>query len=85
MVISGEMPTSISMGTSTGASSAHLALAEPMNRLSTAPNRMIEAISSVSGMLELSSTAAPWIAKIRPRFDQLNMATKCAAAKASTR
>ena len=79
------MPTSISIGTTTGARRAHFALADPTNRLMNAHKTMINVSSIGSGRFELSRISAPLMAKIRPRFDQLNMATKCAAAKASTR
>ena len=42
--------------------------------------RMISDSRTASGRAEPSSTAAPFMAKISPRLDQLNMATKCAAA-----
>ena len=85
MLISGLIPRSISIGTKTGAKRAHLALAEPINKLITAPNNIIKDNNSESGKLELSRKEAPLIAKISPKLDQLNIATKCAAVNARTR
>ena len=73
------------MGTSTGANNAHLALAEPTNKLMVAPNRIIKANRIESGRFDPSKNAGRLIANIYPRFDQLNMATKCAAVNASTK
>ena len=44
----------------------------------------VEAVGAGIGRPEFSIASAPCTAKMRPRLDQLNMATKCAAAKAST-
>ena len=76
MLISGLIPRSISIGTNTGAKRAHFALAEPINKLIVAPNNMIKDNNIESGKFELSRKEAPLIAKISPRFDQLNIATK---------
>jgi hypothetical protein len=76
VLISGLIPININIGTNTGARSAHLALAEPIKRLIVAPNKIIIVSNIESGKLEPSNTAAPLIANINPRFDQLNIATK---------
>ena len=75
----------MSIGTNTGASSAHFALAEPTNRLVTPVNSTISMSRTGVGSAICSNPFAPWTATIRPRFDQLNMATKWAAANARTR
>ena len=84
MVISGLIPSSINIGTTTGASALHLALADPINRSSiddsnSTPTNRNGALKPIS-----RSTKAPSIAKIGPRRDQLNIATKCAAKKTKT-
>ena len=94
VLISGLIPISINIGTSTGANRAHFALAEPINRLINPPNSMTKVNNMESGRFDPSSIAAPLNSRdclervqenINPKLDQLNMATKWAAAKASTR
>ena len=84
MVISGEMPSSMNIGTTMGASADHLAEAEPMNRSKTQETSTTLISSSGVGRATCCSAAAAFTARIGPSPDQLNMATKCAAKKAST-
>ena len=69
----------------TGAIKAHFALAEPMNKLSNDDTKIIEVSRAQAGILVEPKKSAPWTAKISPRFDHENIATKCAATNASTR
>ena len=62
MLISGLKPSSISIGTKTGAKRAHFALDEPMNRLIEAPNKMIKVNRTASGRLDPCKIAAPLMA-----------------------
>ena len=84
MVISGETPSSIIMGTTTGAIALHLAEAEPMTRSRPDDMPSKDTSSSGLGMDRAVSASAPRTASTGPRFDQENMATKWAAKKAST-
>ncbi|MNI47061.1 hypothetical protein D3C73_1015580 [compost metagenome] len=84
MVISGETPSSINMGTTTGAMALHLAEAEPITRSSTDDISSRPTRSSGNGRASSLSPWAPLTASTGPRLDQLNMATKWAAKKART-
>ena len=79
------IPRSINIGTITGAISAHLALAEPTNKLSSDDTRIMDVSNAQAGIFVELRKSAPCTAKMRPRLDHENMATKCAAANARTR
>ncbi len=84
MVISGLIDNNISMGTRIGARNAHLAEAEPTNKLTPAPRKIIMTRSKGAGRPLALRTWAPLTAMMIPRLDQLKKATKWAATKAST-
>jgi hypothetical protein len=85
VVISGETPSSISIGTTTGAIALHFAEAEPISRSNSEDISISSTKSSARGSSSARSQPAPSIARIGPRFDQANMAMKCAAKNAITR
>jgi hypothetical protein len=85
VVISGETPSSISIGTAIGAIALHLADADPISRSNTAETSSSATSSAARGIASVPSQAAPSIARIGPRFDQVNIAMKCAAKNAITR
>ncbi len=84
MVISGLIPSSMNIGTTTGASALHLALAEPMNRSRNEPSICTLTSRNGAGRRNVCSASAPLMAMIGPIRDQLNIATKCAAKKTNT-
>ena len=84
-VSSGAYPSSMNIGTKTGAITAHFADALPMTRLISAESRTNASMSGMPPSPEARSASAPLTAMIRPRFDQLKYATNCAAKKTSTR
>ena len=81
---SGEVPTYIIMGTTTGATSAHCADPDVMNRLSTATMHTKNKKSRGLGRSIACSRFEPWMAVHEPRFDHSNQARNCEAAKNST-
>src|SRR5690606_7758207 len=78
------MPRSMNMGTTMGARADHLAEAEPMNRSKMQDTSTTMISSSGVGRASSRKEAAALTARIGPRPDQLNMATKWAAKKART-
>ena len=75
----------MSIGTAIGAIALHLAEAEPISR--SKPLDVSNSMTRVAadGRSRLLIQAAPRMAMIGPRFDQENIAMKCAAKNATTR
>jgi hypothetical protein len=84
VVISGDTPSSISIGTTTGAMALHLAEAEPIRRSSPDDIPSKETSSNGLGRSSPLRASAPLTASTGPRFDHAKRATKWAAKKAST-
>ena len=74
----------MNIGTTTGAIALHLAEAEPMNRSKKDEKACTQTSKNGAGRLNSFKAAAPLIAAIGPKFDQLNIAIKWAAKKAKT-
>jgi hypothetical protein len=72
------------IGTNTGAITAHLADALPMNRSVVAENTTNATSMGVVPTPVAFSASAPSTAVTSPRFDHWNHATNCAMANAST-
>ena len=75
----------MNIGMNTGAISAHLAEAEPMNRFTVAVSRMKQMNSGTVGRPSDFRKSAPSTANTRPSCVQLKKATNCAAKNTSTR
>ncbi len=78
------MPNAISIGTSTGARSAHFADAEPTNRLTTPVIATTPTTVTAAGMAAALSQAAPCRATSTPRLDRPNSAMNSEAKNAMT-
>ena len=74
----------MNMGTTIGARADHLAEAEPMKRSNTQLTNTTTISSNGAGRAMSCKASAALTARIGPRPDQLIVATKWAAKKAST-
>src|SRR5688572_32453974 len=83
--ISGEMSSSISIGTATGATAVHLADPEAIRKSSQADAVASNGNSRTGAASSARNAAAPVMATIGPRLDQPNIATKWAAKNTITR
>ena len=73
------------MGTKIGASSAHLADADPTNRLMKPVSTMMPVMVTGAGMAIACSMAAPFRAINTPRLDSLKAKMNCAIKNMMTR
>ncbi|SUC46483.1 Uncharacterised protein [Providencia stuartii] len=78
-VSSGEMPTAINIGTSTGAMIAHLDVAEVIIIFNIAVSRMTPKTVNPEGISRVRSNSAPDNANNVPRFECWNEYKNCAA------